>query len=414
LNERAFYPAELRDELLGEFPDYNFTPRGLGDLMRSGHLDEAIAAWVKLTDTQTAAAEYLLKSHPVHFFMTVYTASDWAGHNLWKYHDTTHSEYNVAEAGRFGDAMLTIYRALDEAVERLVALADESAHIYVISDHGMGRHTGASYQVAAWLEDKGYMTRRERGTRASVVGASRRAARKLLPVGMRERIKAGLGEDRVKRIQSSDKDSFYASVDWKHTTAYSEPGRHVININLAGRNLNGIVSQADYGAVCERITEDLGRWTDSRGVRVVERVVRREEAYSQPFVARASDLYIYWNPDARLGEPPAEVKARGFWWSGDHRPEGVLICKGPRVRQGISLKAASVYDVVPTVMHFADQSVPGDLDGQDVREAATDAFLDVHPLEVDSKRAVVSDVSDDLSREEEELMEAKLKSLGYL
>ena len=52
--------------------------------MSAGRIDDAISAWLKLTETQTAAAEYLISSRPTDFFMTVYTASDWGGHNLWK------------------------------------------------------------------------------------------------------------------------------------------------------------------------------------------------------------------------------------------------------------------------------------------------------------------------------------------
>ena len=84
LNMSAFCPQELRADLLGRFADYNFTPPGLGDMMISGRLDEAAQAWLRLTEIQIAAAEYLLDSRPVDFFMTVFTASDWGGHNLWK------------------------------------------------------------------------------------------------------------------------------------------------------------------------------------------------------------------------------------------------------------------------------------------------------------------------------------------
>src|ERR1051325_1924895 len=71
LNEHAFCPADLRADLLDKFPDYNFTPQGLGDLMGAGRIDDAVRAWMKLTEAQTSAAEYLLKSRPVDFFMTV-------------------------------------------------------------------------------------------------------------------------------------------------------------------------------------------------------------------------------------------------------------------------------------------------------------------------------------------------------
>src|SRR5262245_57403842 len=69
LNELAFSPAELRDELFSRFPSYRFTPQGLGDLMSAGRLTDAIAAWMELIESQTAVAEYLITARPVDFFM---------------------------------------------------------------------------------------------------------------------------------------------------------------------------------------------------------------------------------------------------------------------------------------------------------------------------------------------------------
>ncbi|PYT04153.1 MAG: hypothetical protein DMF60_16180, partial [Acidobacteria bacterium] len=111
--------------------------------MRAGRLDDAIAAWIKLTETQTDAAEHLLASRPVDFFMTVYTASDWAGHNLWKYVEGSKGTPPPETAA--ANPLLEIYRALDQAIARLLNHSSNETQVYVISDHGMGPHTGAPY-----------------------------------------------------------------------------------------------------------------------------------------------------------------------------------------------------------------------------------------------------------------------------
>lgn len=405
LNERAFCPDELRSELFSRFPNYHFSPQGLGDLMRAGRLDDATTAWMELIETQTAAAEYLIANRPVDFFMTVYTASDWAGHNLWK----------GAEVPPDENALLEIYHALDGAIELLLNHASAETQVYVISDHGMGPHTGASYHLAEWLQAKGYMTRSGRSqTRHSIISASRKAARSLLPVSLRERVKARIGEDRIGRLQTAEKDSFYSSIDWERTVAYTEPGRHVININLEGRNAGGIVASSDYTDVCSRIIDELSQWTDNRGGKVVDRVVRRDEVYSGPFTARASDLYLYWNPRANVGEPPDEVRDRGFWWSGDHRPEGVLICKGPGLNSTALDGLPTVCDLVPTIMFAAGLPVPDHLDGRVIREVFTREFLAAHPVQVESAGSSTPADQIGLSAEEEQMVEEKLRGLGYL
>ena len=405
LNERAFCPTELRGELLGRFPNYQFSPQGLGDLMRAGRLGEAITAWMELIETQTAVAEYLISNRPVDLFMTVYTASDWAGHNLWQAAETSAEE----------NPLLQVYRSLDRAIERLVSHAGADTQIYVISDHGMGPHTGASYHLAEWLETRGYMVRGARSqTRHSIISASRRAARRLLPVSVRERVKSGIGEGRVGRLQAAEKESFYTSIDWARTVAYTEPGRHVININLEGRNAAGKVMRSEYQEICSRIIDDLSEWVDDRDDRVVDRVVRREEVYAGPFTERASDLYVYWNARAHFGEPPEEVRERGFWWSGDHRPEGVLLCHGPGIRSNGQAALPSVYDLVPTVMYALGLPVPDKLDGRVLREFFTDEFIAAHPVEIGSPGMPSAADKIRLSAEEEQMVEDKLRGLGYL
>jgi predicted AlkP superfamily phosphohydrolase/phosphomutase len=411
LNEKAFCPAELRRELLDRLPDYNFAPAGLGDLMKAGRLNEASDAWMKLIDTQLRAAHYLIETRPVDFFMTVFTASDWAGHNLWR----SRSASGKSKSGVHSDPLLSIYQRLDRAIAELLTLADDRTRVFIISDHGMGPHTGASYHLASWLEAKGYMTRNGKGrAKASLISAGRRAAKRIVPPGVKERIKSRVSDERIKRFQSEEKDSFYSSIDWEKTIAYSEPGRHVININLSGRNPQGKVAAAEYDSVCRRIIEDLDDWEDDQGNKVVERVACREDVYAGPYVERASDLYVYWNPQADLGLPPKEVQSRGFWWSGDHRQEGILVCTGPGIREGETLENASVYDFVPTVLHLAGLPVSEGLDGRVIEEACTAEFLAAHPRKVEPARATDARIQTDLDESEAEMVEEKLRSLGYL
>ena len=407
LNEHAFSPADLRSELLGKFPDYRFAPGNLGDLMRAGRLDDATAEWLKLIEIQTAAAEYLIATRPTDFFMMVFTASDWGGHNLWKFTDDS----NVNGS----NSLLEIYRALDRAIARLMNHAGSETQIYVISDHGMGAHTGASYHLAEWLEDNGYMVRsKQTGSSNSMMTAATRAAQKLLPVSVRERVKAGLGEARIERLRAAEKDSFYSSIDWERTAAYTEPGRHVININLEGRNASGTVPSGDYDKLCGKLIDDLSRWKDTRGIKVVDRIVRRDDAYTGPFIERASDLYVYWNFEARVGEPPSEVRDRGFWWSGDHRPEGILICRGPGIQRNAKLATPKVYDLVPTIVYGAGLPVPDGLDGEVIQDAFTDEFRESHAIRIASASARQDAGKLELSADEEKLIEEKLRGLGYL
>ena len=117
-----------------------------------------------------------------------------------------------------------------------------------------------------------------------------------------------------------------------------------------------------------------------------------------------------------MGEPPREVKARGFWWSGDHRPEGILICKGKGIlhtdEPAGELRAPAVYDLVPTILHLAGLAVPDGLDGRVLEEMmATERRSTVR---YDSSGDSGAKDAGKLTEEEEKLIEEKLRALGYL
>jgi arylsulfatase A-like enzyme len=125
-------------------------------------------------------------------------------------------------------------------------------------------------------------------------------------------------------------------------------------------------------------------------------------------------LYVYWNPAADAGEPPDEVRARGFWWSGDHRLEGILICKGPGIKANTRPNPAAVYDFVPTVLYAAGAPVPANLDGRVVKDLFTDEFLAAHPVKVGYEGLSASTEQTPIGADEQQMIEEKLRALGYL
>ncbi len=74
----------------------------------------------------------------------------------------------------------------------------------------------------------------------------------------------------------------------------------------------------------------------------------------------------------------SESKSLSGYFSG--APDGVLILYGEDVRSGGRLENARLVDVVPTLLYGLGFPVPGDLDGQVLRDAFTPDFLARHPL----------------------------------
>ncbi len=125
--------------------------------------------------------------------------------------------------------------------------------------------------------------------------------------------------------------------DWGHSQAYAV-GLNSIYVNLAGREGQGSVSEAEYPAVIERLCAGLLNWRDDQGKPVVQRVLRREEAFSGPLVPYGPDLLVGYAPGYRassetgLGQWKTSVlEANRDHWGGDHCIDsqavpGVILC----------------------------------------------------------------------------------------
>jgi hypothetical protein len=73
-----------------------------------------------------------------------------------------------------------------------------------------------------------------------------------------------------------------------------------------------------------------------------------------------------------------------------------------------------VYDLVPTVMYLAGLPVPEGLDGSVIEELAADEFRSSHPICSSSSEQRDQASSADFTNSEEQQVEEKLRSLGYL
>src|SRR5262249_24733647 len=114
--------------------------------------------------------------------------------------------------------------------------------------------------------------------------------------------------------------------------------------------------------------------------------------------------------------------AKGFWGSGDHRREGLLIMKGPGIRAGKATGAPEGYDLVPTIVAGAGVSIAEGLDGRAIEGPFTEggtcpgsgAGRGESEKDAESASAAAAVESRELSEEEQKLVEEKLGSLGYL
>ena len=73
-------------------------------------------ALVARVQVKLAASQELLRQGPWDLFMPVFGESHCIGHQCWHLHDASHPRYDAAIASAIGDPLLTVYRAIDEAI----------------------------------------------------------------------------------------------------------------------------------------------------------------------------------------------------------------------------------------------------------------------------------------------------------
>jgi predicted AlkP superfamily phosphohydrolase/phosphomutase len=129
---------------------------------------------------------------------------------------------------------------------------------------------------------------------------------------------------------------------------------------------------APYEELRDYLIRQLEELTDpDNGAKVIEKVYRREECYSGPYLANAPDLIVQeaggygmvkGGRQVLTKRPPNHPK------SGDHRLAGVLMVNGPNIKKGSTVSEACVYDISPTILHLLGLPVPTDMDGQVLSE----------------------------------------------
>lgn len=92
-----------------------------------------------------------------------------------------------------------------------------------------------------------------------------------------------------------------------------------------------------------------------------------------------------------------------------------MLAGGP-IEPGRRIEGARLIDVAPTVLHLLDLPVPSDMDGTVLTGALRDAYLRAHPVRHETVSGGDAGGSPEggYTREEAEVMEDRLKALGYL
>lgn len=439
------HPPELRQELLRLIPDYTLDVRSWGVTAVGERRAQILDDILRMVESRRKLVLHLMTSESWDLFTVVFTATDRVQHFFWRFLDPAHPLYEPTEAPKYHNAILRVYRRIDQVLGEILACCDDETTVVVMSDHGFGPQHRL-FRINQWLLENGFLTMthasqnrlRDRLSSAvqrqlfhSVDGVQRFARTRL----------SDRAKDRLKRLFPQVREQvasqiLFAGVDWSTTQAYHTaefPGS--IRINLKGRETNGVVNPgSEYETVCETIRSALeGYVNPDTGKPVVERVFRREELYWGPCLDRAPDLIVHladyaytidWylpvadSSAARSSSVVDKLTGRYAVNCGSHRPTGILMLRGPDIRRAVTLQSNQIYDLAPTLLYLMGQSVPADMDGRVLTEAITPERLARQPLERTEQGHVADGgafaEAEVYSDADTELVSERLRSLGYL
>jgi len=422
LHSEWAYPPELKQELLARLGGFLLAP---DERYRStARLDRFLDDLTASVENRTRAALYLMRSRPWDLFTVVYWDTDMVQHETWRLLDPHHPRHDPAEAATWRERILAFHRKVDADVGRLVAEAGPDSLVVVMSDHGFGP-VHSFFLTNNWLASLGLLK-----FKRTPWTAIKRALFRLgyTPLHLFRLARAmGLGHLRQK-VRFQQKASLvnrlflsFDDVDWSRTRAFSIGSFGQVYINLAGVRPHGIVQPGrEYEELREWIAAQALALRDPRtGEPLVERIYRREEIYSGPYLARTPDLLVQprgWEymafGHADFGSNRLVEEITGL--SGHHRPEGVLILAGAGVRPGTRLEEASILDLAPTLLHALGVAVPEELDGRVLSEAFAASSPVARPV-VYSQASVYRDGAGEPGLAEQEMAEVqdRLRGWGY-
>jgi predicted AlkP superfamily phosphohydrolase/phosphomutase len=155
----------------------------------------------------------------------------------------------------------------------------------------------------------------------------------------------------------------------------SSGGHGAVRVNLVGREPRGRIDPTAYDAYCAELTAQLLELVNAdTGRPAVLRVIKISEHYRGERLHDLPDLLVQWNQDAPIDavtSPRVGVVRGGdpHVRSGDHRPSGLLLFRGPNVQESATAGAVPIESLAPTIAALCGVRLP-DVDSEPIPEVA--------------------------------------------
>ncbi len=385
------HPPELVDELVrryGTHPILGADARSVrewapddyvlrdGPLRTSAEEEQLLAGMLAGADAKARLSASVLSEGPWDLFVSVFGESHSTGHQSWHVHDHEHPRHDPGLLQRIGDPLEQVYERLDRALAEHLALLGADTTLLVLLSHGIGPHYDGTHLLPETLRrlNACYRGQVQRSWQGRAFGAAWRT----MPAASRTVAKplvAGVLRSRASARQLGIVRDTETDDERREQLFFMSPNNFVVGgvrINLRGREREGRVAPGrEFDQLCDRLGEDFLTLVNvDTGAPVVRSVERTDEHYSRDHLDALPDLLLEWNHD----HPIETIWSPRFglihgpythWRTGDHRPGGLLLARGPGLEPGGRRPGIGIEDIAPSVAARLGVELP-DVDGQPV------------------------------------------------
>lgn len=343
---------------------------------------------------KSALTRHYLRAGGWDFFAQVFTESHCVGHQCWHLHDENYPGHDARVAAQTGNPLRDVYIAIDRAIGEVLAEAGPDTTVVVLCGHRMSHKRGAQFLLPDILVRLGVALFREASapSRPNHLDTALTWAWQRTPAALRAHLEGA--RNRVRDwLDGHDPDAVTSPSVTRLDAATSrcflmDSGFPVsgLRLNLFGREPNGLVRTGpEADAFCDRLAQDLLAIENAdTGVRMISSVKRTRDLYTGEYLDYLPDLLVEWSDNVLLGSAtcgnPAGSHIRirsdklgviegtnNYCRTGDHRPEGVFVARGPGIVRGRLDRTVSIMDFAPTFTAMLGVDLPH-VDGRPIPE----------------------------------------------
>lgn len=282
---------------------------------------------------QSRAINYLIKEKDLDVVFSHHHFIDHSAHQFWNF--ALQKEGAEPEAEWQKQIDIT-YEVADEYIGSYLHLLDEGWDIILTSDHGEQIHTEAPARLGS----------------AGGVSAG---------------IMKELGWTVMKKDENGNETS---DIDWEKTKAVAVRTSYIW-INLKGRDEFGIVEPEDKYAVEEQIIDDLYRYRDANGDRIIAMAFHNKDAKVLGLDGPYTGDIVYMNREHFVTEHGQGLSTYEGYYGTSVSP--IFVAAGDGIKHDDDVKRTiRQVDVAPTVATLLGTRMPRDCEGAPVYQILED------------------------------------------